>query len=91
MNLSKTARFDTRWTNEQKEFFEYASTLGGFGSLTEFVFTSVQERAKKIVEEHNMILASDKDKKIFFDAIMNPSKPNKKLKTAAAKYKQKFG
>ncbi len=52
MQASKTARFDTRWTREQKEFFEYASRLSGFRTLSEFVFSSVQERAKKIVKEH---------------------------------------
>jgi len=90
MQASKTARFDTRWTREQKEFFEYASRLSGFRTLSEFVFSSVQERAKMIVKEHNMILASNKDKEIFFDALINPQKPNKKLKRAAAKYKEIF-
>jgi uncharacterized protein (DUF1778 family) len=91
MQASKTARFDTRWTREQKEFFEYASRLSGFRTLSEFVFSSVQERAKKIVKEHNMILASNRDKMIFFDALMNPQMPNKKLQKAASKYKETFG
>ena len=91
MQASKTARFDTRWTREQKEFFEYASRLSGFRTLSEFVFSSVQERAKMIVKEHNMILASNRDKEIFFDALMSHQKPNKKLQRAAAKYKEIFG
>ncbi len=90
METSRTARFDTRWTIEQKEFFEYASRLGGFRTLSEFVLASVQERAKRIIEEHNSILASNKDKEIFFNAIMNPKEPNKKLKEAALKYKDIF-
>jgi uncharacterized protein (DUF1778 family) len=31
-----------------------------------------------------------KDKEIFFNALMNPKKPNKKLKNAMAKYKKTF-
>ncbi len=91
MQASKTARFDTRWTREQKEFFEYASRLSGFRTLSEFVFSSVQERAKMIVKEHNMILASNRDKEIFFNALMNPQRPNKKLQRAASKFKETFG
>lgn len=88
MQTSKTARFDTRWTIEQKEFFEYAMLLGGFRTLSEFVFFSVQEQAKQIVEEHNKILASNRDKELFFDAIINAQKPNEKLRNAASKYKE---
>lgn len=91
MKTTENARFDTRLPKEQKEFFEYAANLGGFRTLTEFVIFSVKERAKKIVDEHNKILASERDKEIFFNAIMNPQKPNKKLRNAALKYKETFG
>ena len=39
-----------------------------------------------IVQTNNSILASKKDRKIFFDAIINPPKPNKNLIGAAKKY-----
>ena len=39
--------------------------------------------------ENNKILASNKDKDIFFNELLNPSEPNKALKDAAAKYKTK--
>lgn len=81
------ARFNARLTQEQKEFFEYASRLGGFRSLTEFIIQSAQVKANEIVEEHNQILASKKDQELFFDAIMNPSEPNEELKNALLAYK----
>ena len=37
----------------------------------------------------NEILASNKDKDIFFNELLNPSEPNKALKDAVAKYKMK--
>jgi len=89
--MPKTARFDTRWPLEQKELFEYASKLGGFRNLSEFVFLTVLERAREIVKEHNQVIASDRDKEIFFDTIMNPPGPNEKLKRAVRKYKKTFG
>ena len=84
-------RFDTRLPKEQKEYFEYAANLGGFRNLTEFIVFSAQQQANKIIENHNIILASKKDREIFFDAIMNPSKPNARLKKAALRYNQATG
>jgi uncharacterized protein (DUF1778 family) len=82
------ARFDTKLPKTQKDFFEYAASLGGYRTLTEFVITSVQNKADEIVEKHRSIVASKRDQKIFFDAIMNPPTPGKKLSGAAKKYKK---
>ncbi len=91
MKTKSEARFDTRLSKEQKEFFEYAATIGGFRTLTEFVVYSVQTRADKIIEEHDKILASKRDREIFFDAMINPPKTNKNLRKAAARYKEVIG
>lgn len=82
------ARFDAKLSKEQKEFFEYAASLGGFRTLTEFVIHALKEKADKIIKDHNTILASEKDREIFFEALTNPPEPNNKLKEAAAKYKK---
>ena len=88
MNYAKTqqARFDARLTKSQKEFFELAAKISGFKSLSEFVIHSTQQAASSIVEKHNAILATEKDKKIFFDALVSSPKPNKALKEAAKHY-----
>jgi uncharacterized protein (DUF1778 family) len=89
MKTIEKARFDTRLPKEQKDFFEFAATLGGFRTLTEFVIASVQEKAKIIVEEHNKIISSKRDAEIFFNELVKPSKPNEALKKAAERYKNK--
>ncbi len=61
--------------------------LGGYRSLTDFVVLTVQDKAKEIIEESERIVASQKDKEIFFDAIFNPGKPNQALQSAAEDYK----
>ncbi len=86
MKTLEKSRFDTRLTKEQKEFFEYAASLGGFRSLTEFVIFSVQQQANNIIEKRNSILASKKDQEIFFKAIIKPQEPNNKLKQAALRF-----
>jgi uncharacterized protein (DUF1778 family) len=85
--LSEKARFDAKIPKAQKQLFEYAASLGGFRTLTDFIMNAVQEKANAIIHEHNTILASEKDREIFFDALMNPPGPNQKLRDATERYK----
>lgn len=90
MKTIEKARFDTRLPKEQKIFFEFAASLGGYRTLTEFVIVSVQEKAKEIVEEHNKIISTKRDQEVFFNEITNPSNPNNALKDAAERYKSRI-
>lgn len=80
------ARFDTRLSLEQKQFFERAATLGGYRNLTDFVILTVQNKAKEIIEERETIIASQNDKEIFFDSLVKPQKPNDDLLSAKDEY-----
>uniref|UniRef100_UPI00404AB797 type II toxin-antitoxin system TacA family antitoxin n=1 Tax=Flavobacterium sp. TaxID=239 RepID=UPI00404AB797 len=86
----KNARFDTRLSKEQKDFFEKAARLGGFRNLTDFVIIAVQEKAKEIISEREQIIASQKDSEIFFDVVMNPKAPNEALTKATNEFKALF-
>ena len=85
--ISDKARFDAKIPKAQKQLFEYAASLGGFRTLTDFIINAVQEKANAIIQEHDAILASERDREIFFDALMNPPGPNQKLRAAAERYK----
>lgn len=85
-NIKEQARFDTRISKEQKQLFEKAAILGGYRSLTDFVILTVQEKAVEIINEKEQLIASEEDARIFFDAIINPRKPNKALKDALVEY-----
>ncbi len=80
------ARFDTRLPLEQKQLFEKAAILGGYRNLTDFVIVTVQNKAKEIIEEREKIIASQKDKEVFFDSLVNPPKPNNDLISAKDEY-----
>ncbi|MET3878836.1 DUF1778 domain-containing protein [Chitinophaga sp. OAE865] len=90
MKSVEMTRFDIRLSVELKRYFEHAADLEGYKTLTDFVLFSVKSHAEKIIEQHNAILASKRDQEIFFDALLNPGKPNKKLKDAAALYKKQM-
>jgi uncharacterized protein (DUF1778 family) len=86
-NLDK-ARFDTRLPLEQKQFFERAAILGGYRNLTDFVIMTVQNKAKEIISETEQIIASQGDKELFFDSLVNPPKANNDLLAASNEYKK---
>lgn len=79
-------RFDARLPKEQKLLFEKAALIGGYRNLTDFIILTVQEKAKKIIQENEQIIASDIDADIFFNAITNAKKPSTRLKNALKDY-----
>ena len=56
------SRFDARLPKEQKQFFEKAAYLGGYRNLTDFVIRVVQEKAKEIIKEKELVIASERDR-----------------------------
>jgi|GEM_PF-636045 len=84
----KQARFDARLSAEQKQFFETAASLSGFKSLSEFVIHATQQAAVAIVTQHSQLQLSNKDSRLFFDALLASTQPNAALKKAARKYKK---
>ncbi|MFM8347471.1 MAG: DUF1778 domain-containing protein, partial [Bacteroidota bacterium] len=55
---------------------------------THFIISVVQEKANSILVQRKAILASERDREIFFNALMDPPKPNAKLKAAVKLYKK---
>lgn len=87
-SVKNTARFDARISREQKSELERAARLGGYRSLSEFIIASAQEKARKIINEQETIVASQRDAEVFFDALVNVVTPNEALLKATEKYKQ---
>ena len=86
MQSKENTRFDARLSKQQKDMLERAANLGGYRSLTDFILTTAQDKANEIISEHERIIASKEDSRVFFDAIINPPAPNDKLIKAAEKY-----
>jgi uncharacterized protein (DUF1778 family) len=80
------ARLEFKCSKEQKELFELATSLGGYRTVTEFIINTVMEKASNIVKAQDTFLASQRDKEIFFHALLNPGEPNEELKKAASIY-----
>jgi uncharacterized protein (DUF1778 family) len=82
------ARFDTRLPRDKKLIIEKAALLGGYKNLSDFVVTTVYEKAQAIIQQSETILASQRDNEIFFDALVNPPEPNDAFRSAASQYKK---
>ena len=88
MEQTATARFDARLPLTQKLYFEKAAQLGGYRNLTEFIFSSVMEKAKTIISQNEQIIVSQRDGERFFQAILQQIQPNQALVEAADEYNQ---
>ena len=88
MATRELSRLDLRIPREQKDYFEQALEIGGFRSLTDFIISAASEKAEIIMEKHNNWLSSENDRKVFFNALVNPPAPNDKLKRAMKKHSE---
>jgi len=85
--INKDERIEIRISSYDKRIFQKAQKLSGDKSFSSFIVRIVKEQAEKIVAKNNRIIASERDREIFFNAVFENSKPNQNLAEAAKKYK----
>lgn len=86
----RTERLEARVTAEQKRLIERAAALQG-RTPTDFVLTSVQDAARRAIEEHHRLALSVRDSEVFVDALMNPQPVNDRLRDTVSRYREKAG
>ena len=87
--LSKNERVELRVSSAEKKIFKKAQRLSGDKSFSSFIIRVVKEKAEEIVAKKDRIIASEKDREVFFDAVFGSNKPNQNLLDAAKRYKLK--
>lgn len=85
--IGQKERLEARVGAEQKQLFQQAANLLG-RSLTDFIVSTLQEAASRIVQEHEILRLVQKDKRTFISSLVNPPKPSKRLMKAAERYKK---
>ncbi len=83
-------RLETRVTAEQKKLIERAAALQG-RTVTDFVLTSVQDAARRAIEEHSQLALSVRDSEAFVDALLNPKPVNDRLRETVRRYRERAG
>ncbi|MBB3916270.1 DUF1778 domain-containing protein [Rhizobium fabae] len=83
-------RLETRVTADQKSLIERAAALQG-RTVTDFVLSSVQEAARRAIEEHQRMDLSVRDSEAFVEALLNPQPINDRLRDTVRRYRQMTG
>ena len=84
---SKSARIETRVSQEQKRLIERAAAVSG-RTVSEFVLSHAEVAAKRVIEEHEKLHLDQAQSRILVDALLKPKNPNKKLKLAMENYRK---
>ncbi len=87
--MPKPERLEARITREQKQLIEHAAELEG-RSITDFVVASAQSAARQVIQDHEILKLTARDREIFVQALLNPPKPTGKLRQAVHRYKEAF-
>jgi uncharacterized protein (DUF1778 family) len=58
--------------------------------LTDFCMTALTEAAKRTIAEHETIVLTDRDRTVFFEALVNPPEPSERLRRAFAAHKRRI-
>jgi uncharacterized protein (DUF1778 family) len=89
--LVKNKRIELRLSEAEKEIFQKAQELSGDKSFSSFVVRIVKKEAEEIVAKHNKVLASERDREIFFNAVFGELEPNQNLREAAKRHQLNKG
>ena len=87
--LNKDERVELRISSSDKRIFRRAQKLSGDKSFSSFIVRIVKKQAEEIVAKNDRIIATEKDRHVFFEAVFGNSEPNQNLAEAAKRYKSK--
>ena len=83
----RSKRLEIRATPDQKKLVERAAQIRGT-SVTDFAINKLQEAATEVIQETESLRLREEDRKVFFNALINPPEPNEYAKAAVARYKK---
>ena len=87
---TRAERLEARVTAEQKTLIEHAAALQG-RTMTDFVLTSVQDAARRAIEDHQRLDLSVRDSQAFVEALLNPQPVNDRLRDTVRRYREETG
>ena len=85
---NRVERLGFRLDEETKDLIERAAHLSR-RKVSDFCVTALVETAHRTIAEHETLVLSARDRKVFFDALVNPPQPNKRLVRALAEHKRR--
>ncbi|MCA1805473.1 MAG: DUF1778 domain-containing protein [Xanthomonadaceae bacterium] len=87
---ARAERLEARVTAEQKRLIEHAATLQAC-TVTEFMVTTLQEAARRTIEEHHRFELSLRDSQAFVEALLHPGPATDRLRETVRRYRKATG
>jgi uncharacterized protein (DUF1778 family) len=84
---AKGGRLEARISGQQKRLFKRAAELEG-RTLTDFVVSTLQAAAARVIQDHEVMTLSGRDREIFVSALLKPTIASGRLKKAVSRYKK---
>jgi uncharacterized protein (DUF1778 family) len=84
---AKSSRLEIRISPDGLDMIRRAAEIQG-RTISDFVSASAQAEARKTIEDTQIIRLSLRDQRAFFDALLNPPKPNAALRRAKAAHRR---
>jgi len=81
LSTASTARLEARVSADVHALIKRAAELQG-RSMTDFVVSTAQEAAQRVIEQSEVIRLTLADQQCFADALISPPGPNPALKKA---------
>jgi uncharacterized protein (DUF1778 family) len=85
---NRVERLGFRLDEETKDLIERAAHLSR-RKVSDFCVTALTDTARRTIAEHETLALSDRDRKTFFDSLVNPPKPSERLVRALAEHKRR--
>jgi len=86
----KEERIEIRISAKDKIIFKRAQKLSGDKTFSSFITRILRNYSDQIISEKERILATERDRQIFFDAVFGNLEPNENLIAASERYKSKI-
>ncbi len=86
----RAERLGFRLDRETKHLIERAAHLER-RKLTDFCVAALTGAARRTIADHETLTLSERDRQAFFDALINPPKPNERLARAVAEHNRRIG
>jgi uncharacterized protein (DUF1778 family) len=87
---TRAGRLGFRVDEHTKQLIERAAHLER-RKLTDYCLAALTEAARRTIAEHETLTLSERDRKAFFDALIDPPEPAERLKRAFAEHKRRTG
>ena len=78
---ARGARLGFRVDAQTKKLVERAAALER-RSLTDFCLAALTEATRAAIARHETLVLSERDREVFFEALVHPPKPNARLRRA---------